>query len=208
MEINLNKTENIHEINFLDITELQIKVSQLIEEDWDTKEDFEVNYNKAKDSKKGALNSTQHIIFRFTNKQSMPFQYVECSKWDNWKSTLLPIMNKATEYFNYKNRYYPKVMLANLPPKKIIRPHIDGNKIGYVPHKIHVPIQTNESAFFFLKTKQFHFKKGVAYEVNNGKKHSVVNNGNTNRIHLIFECIDYDIQTEMIKTQIKNRTKR
>jgi len=170
-----------------------------------------VNYNKTKaqnsQNTKKALHDTKHIIFQFVNKQQSTFQYIECSRWKEWSHILLPIMDKATEYLGYTNRYYPKVMLANLPSKKFIKPHTDGNTAGYIPHKIHIPIITNADAFFFLENERYHFQEGIAYEVNNGKKHSVVNNGDSERIHLIFECLDFDLQTKEIQEQINSRTK-
>jgi hypothetical protein len=183
-------------------------IKELDDLDWDTDEDFEINYNKHKSLNRGALNFTKHIIYRFTNKKETPFSYIESSRWNQVASIILPIMDEATNYLNYKNRYYPKVMLANLPAKNFIPPHIDGDKSGYIPHKIHIPIQTNKEAFFFLNSEKFHFEQSKAYEVNNGKKHGVANNGDSDRIHLIFECLDFDLQSEEIQHQIINRAKR
>lgn len=207
MELNNKKTKSIFRIGPLDISILKNLVNNLNEVDWDTNEEFEVNYNKQRndDSKLKALHFTKHIIFRFVDKRITPFQYIECSRWKEWSTTLLPILNIATDYLGYKNRYFPKVMLANLPAKNFIPPHTDGDQSGYIPHKIHIPIQTNQESFFFLESEKFHFEEGVAYEVNNGKQHGVVNNGNSDRIHLIFECLDFDLQTKTIQEQIEKR---
>jgi hypothetical protein len=209
VELNFNKVETIKEVGPIDITGLNSLIDNLSEADWDTVEDFNVNYNKNlkrdnKQFKVGALNATKHITFKFANKKNIPIEYINCSKWPHWKSILIPILDEATNYLSYKNRYYPKVMLANLPANKIIPPHIDGNAKGYVPHKLHIPIQTNEGCFFFLESKKHHFKEGIAYEVNNGKKHAVINSGETDRIHLIFECLDFDVQSTNLQFQMKN----
>ena len=55
------------------------------------------------------------------------------------------------------------------------------------PHKIHVPVQTNEGAFLHLGNSAFHLQEGQAYEVNNNIPHYAENNGTEDRIHLIFE---------------------
>lgn len=204
MEINYNKVVKIKKIGKVDISELEEKVKLLSAKDWDTKEDFKVNYNKNESSNKGALGSTQHIIFKFINKKTTPFEYIHCSRWNIWEPILMPILINATKYLNYEHPYFPKIMLASLPAKKFIPPHIDGKSDGYVAHKIHIPIETNSESFFFLEADKFHFEKGIAYEVNNGKVHGVVNNGDTNRIHLIFECLDFDTQTPEIKHQMKS----
>ena len=64
MEINNNKTKSIRNLGRLNIEKLIAKINLLSDEDWDTDEDFRANYNKRPGS---ALNTTQHIILRFSN---------------------------------------------------------------------------------------------------------------------------------------------
>lgn len=208
MEINHHKTDFIHKIGKVDIIELEKRIQTLAAADWDTDEDFNLNYNKNiannKNQNIAALSTTQHIIFRFTHKQQKIYQYLDGSRWDLWKNDLLPVLDAATKHLNYQKKYYPKVMLAKLPPKSFIRPHTDGNQKSVTPHKIHIALSTNPEAFFFLESEKIHFQKGIAYEVNNGRTHGVINNGNTDRIHLIFECLDFEIQSPEIKNQMLN----
>lgn len=204
MEVNCHKTSSVVSIGRVDLAPLRLKMKQLRAMDWDTEEDFEANYNKGK----GALNATQHIILKFSDKQTSPFQYFELSRWKDWKEVVEPIMNQSTKHFGYANGYFPRVMFAKLPPKSFITPHTDGTNAGSIPHKIHIPIQTNESSYFYVEDEKFHLNEGVAYEVNNAVKHSVVNNGKTDRIHLIFEYLDFDAQPEIIQKQMKNQSKK
>jgi len=199
VEINKNKTDSIRLLGSLAIGELKNKVALLNEEDWDTPEDYKANYNKKPNS---VLNTTKHIILRFSNKQIEPFQYFSCSRWKEFSPILLPILDEVTKSFSYKKGVYTRVMLAKLPVKSFIAPHTDGNETGSIPHKIHIPLQTNAAAFFYIDGIKYQLKEGEAYEVNNAVKHSVVNTGNTDRIHLIFEYLDYDIQSEIIQQQI------
>jgi len=199
MEINTNKTKSILHLGKFDISALSHKVALLKDNEWDTPEDYMANYNK---NSKSALNSTQHIIFRFSNKQIVPFSYKSYSRWAKWKAILLPLLDQATKSYGYRNGVYTRVMLAKLPQKSFIPPHIDGDKTGSIPHKIHIPIKTNINSFFYLNGEKHHLKKGQAYEVNNSITHSVANSGDTDRIHLIFEYLDYSIQSEIIKKQI------
>lgn len=198
METNVHKTEGIRELGSIDIALLKKKVEQLSDIDWDTEEDYAANYNKDK----GALLNTSHIILKFSNKQSNPFQYFECSRWKEWSEVLLPIMDQATSQFDYAHGFYPRVMLAKLSPKKFIGTHTDGDDSGSIPHKVHIPLETNKNSYFFIEEQRFNLLEGFAYEVNNRLKHSVANNGTTDRIHLIFEYLDFDAQSEVIKHQV------
>ncbi len=202
MEINHRKTSSVLDLGKVDIQELCNKVKLLNDSDWDTEEDYETNYNKGR----GALNTTQHIILRFSNKQRDPFEYYETSRWKKWKSILEPVLSQSTKKYGYSNGFFPRVMLAKLPAKSFITPHTDGTANGSIPHKVHIPIQTNEHSFFYVEDERFHLKQGQAYEVNNAAKHSVVNNGNSDRIHLIYEYLDYDIQSIEIKNQMDKQS--
>lgn len=198
MEVNEHKTLGIKLLATVDIAPILKRLPDL---DWDTEEDFDANYNK---NDKGALKQTQHAILRFADKRSDEIRYLHTSRWELWKETLLPIMEQITQPLGYKRGFYPKIMFAKLPAGQFILPHVDGTAKGYVPHKIHLPVTTNTKAYFFLDKERHHFETGKAYEVNNGMRHSVVNGGSTDRVHLIFEYLNADIQPKYIQKQIEN----
>lgn len=203
IEVNHHKTESIRDLGEVDTAQIMKMLNDLDSNDWDTEIDFKTNYNKKKDGH-SALQQVAHITFRFSNKQSNEIEYIELPLWKSWASALFPLLQEATTLYGYKNGFYPKVMLAKIPAKGFIPPHIDGGIRGFAPHKIHIPLQTNPDCFFFIEGEKFHLKQSVAYEVNNGKQHGVVNNGTTERIHLIFEYLDIDIQSEEVKNRMSN----
>jgi hypothetical protein len=199
MEVNHFKADTVLRLGDIDILKVLEKLNKLQISDWDTNEDFVINYNKGN---KKALRSTQHITLKFSNKQSNPFQYITLSRWEDWKPLLMPIMEKVVSHYNYQKGCFPRVMFANLPSKCIIAPHTDGDEKGSIPHKIHIPLVTNDRCYFFIEEKRHFLEQGVAYEVNNSKKHGVANGGNSDRIHLIFEYLDFNAQTIEIQQQI------
>lgn len=196
----MHKTDSIRDLGEFDLCQLPEKVKLLSDSDWNQKEDFDLNYNKGG----GALKQVKHITLRFINRRTEPYQYLESKRWKNWKEMLMPLMTKIVSPYGYENPVFPKVMFANLPAGSFIPPHIDGNERGYVPHKIHVPIETNEKSFFFIEGKRYQLEVGKAYEVNNGLSHAVANKGVTDRIHLIFECLDFDIQPKSTQNRMKS----
>lgn len=195
LEENPKKTKLLRELGKVDISELKKRVLALSEDDWDTDEDFALNGNKTQ-----TLVSVKHINFRFN--KGRKYQGFNCSNWDDWKDVLLPVMDAVAEEYGYKNRFYPIVMLALLPARHSTVPHTDGHPIKVNPHKIHIPIVTNENVYFELNHDKFYFEEGFAYEVNNIIRHNAVNEGKTDRIHLIFELIDLDAQSDLIKAKI------
>jgi hypothetical protein len=105
---------------------------------------------------------------------------------------LLPVLEQATAAYGYANGEFPRVMLARMAPDGVIHPHKDASPSAKWPHKIHVPLQTNEGVTFFIDDKPYRLAEGEAVEVNNMAKHAVENRGQTDRIHLIFEYFDRD----------------
>ena len=70
--------------------------------------------------------------------------------------------------------------------------HRDANAAAKWPHKIHVPLLTNDKVTFYVDGIGYHLPEGEAVEVNNMGVHAVKNDGDTDRIHLIFEYFDAD----------------
>jgi hypothetical protein len=188
-EINPHKTATVRELGPVDLSLLRPHVLAMPEGAWDKTEDFEANYNKL-----GVIRSASHCIFRFCDRRQSPFRYYDLPAWRTWQPLLLPVMHEAVRPYGYARGFFPRIMLARLPGGTFIPPHVDGDPRASVPHKIHVPVATNPQVHFFVGEQRFYFEAGSAYEVNNAARHSVVNGGDSPRIHLIFEYLDADLQ--------------
>lgn len=89
-------------------------------------------------------------------------------------------------------------LLINLPKSKKILPHIDSNEHFIKTKRIHIPIVTNDKCNFRVDDEIIQMNHGEIWEIDNAHKvHGVINNGNTDRIHLL---IDYKILDKKIKT--------
>lgn len=182
---NARKTRTVRRLGPVDIKELREAVLAIPEEVWDAE-------NAAKPNRFDALDSTSHIVFRFvSNFQDWRQSYAR-PLWQEWKGLLEPVLRQASAAYGYARGAYPRVMLARMAPGGVIQPHRDANQAAKWPHKIHVPIQTNDQVTFFVDGVGYRLPEGEAAEVNNMGLHSVANRGSTDRIHLIFEYYDLD----------------
>jgi hypothetical protein len=66
-------------------------------------------------------------------------------------------------------------------PKANIDPHIDGPQTI----RLHIPIVTNSQAWFFWGDKKYNFIPGKVYLINTSAVHYTVNEGDTERAHII-----------------------
>lgn len=182
---NPRKTTSIRRLGRVDIAPLKNAVAALPEGLWDAE-------NASKPNRFGALDATRHIIFRFvSNFRDWRGSY-DCPLWSEWKPLLEPVLEAATTPYGYARGAFPRVMLARMAPGGVIHPHRDENPAAKWPHKIHVPLQTNEDVTFFVDGVGYRFEEGEAVEVNNMGLHAVENRGSTDRIHVIFEYYDLD----------------
>lgn len=79
------------------------------------------------------------------------------------------------------------LLFAKLPARKQIPSHIDTGFMLTTCRRFHVPIITNDGVEFTINGESFKMEQGYVYEINNNLTHSVVNNGNKDRVHLIFD---------------------
>ena len=180
---NPRKTESIRRLGPVDIAALREAVLRIDEARWDAE-------NADKPNRFEALDRTRHIVFRFvSNFQDWRDSY-DRPLWAEWKGMLEPVLAQAVRDYGYKDAAFPRVMLARMAPGGVIKPHRDANPAAKWPHKIHVPLLTNDNVTVFVDGVGYHVPEGEAVEVSNMAVHAVENAGDTDRIHLIFEYYD------------------
>ena len=185
IEANPRKTTSIRRLGAVDIGQLKTAVLALPESVWQAE-------NESKPNRFGALDATQHIIFRFVSNFIDWRQSYDHPLWSEWQGLLEPVLSQATAAYGYQRGDFPRVMLARMAPGGVIHPHRDQNPAAKWPHKIHIPLLTNDKVTFFVDGTGYHLTEGEAVEVNNMGVHAVENRGTTDRIHLIFEYYDLD----------------
>jgi hypothetical protein len=185
MTVNPRKTESVRRLGRVDISRLREAVLAIPEEVWEQE-------NSAKPNRFDALDRTCHIPFRFVRDFDDWRLSDDMRLWQEWRGLLEPVLQQATAAYGYKRGAFPRIMLARMAPGGVIHPHRDGNPSAKWPHKIHVPLQTNPRVTFEVEGVGYHLGEGEAVEVNNMGVHAVINGGDTDRIHLIFEYYDLD----------------
>ncbi|MEQ1512256.1 MAG: aspartyl/asparaginyl beta-hydroxylase domain-containing protein [Lysobacteraceae bacterium] len=182
---NPRKTTTIRRLGPVDIAALKAAVLALPESIWDAE-------NADKPNRFEALDKTRHIVFRFVDSVRDWRSSHDRPAWAEWRALLEPVMRAAVAPYGYVNGQFPRVMFARMAPGGEIKPHRDANAAAKWPHKIHVPLLTNDKVTFFVDHIGYHLPEGEAVEVNNMSVHAVKNAGDTDRIHLIFEYFDAD----------------
>jgi hypothetical protein len=182
---NPRKTVSVRKLGPVQISALQAAVLALPEQVWDAE-------NAAKPNRFEVLDATRHIVFRFVDSPRDWRASHDRVAWPQWRDLLEPVLAEAVRGYGYARGVFPRVMLARMPAGGVIHPHVDANPAAKWPHKIHVPLSTNDAVVCFFGGTEHHFPVGEAVEVDNLGPHWVRNGGDSDRIHLIFEYYDAD----------------
>jgi hypothetical protein len=100
---------------------------------------------------------------------------------------------RLLEIFNDLEQLYSctvvRAELVKMFANTNIRPHVDGGDMLNVSRRCHIPIITNKDVFFTVMNNTVNMKEGVCYEINNGMPHSVKNDSDFDRVHLIIDLL-------------------
>lgn len=115
-----------------------------------------------------------------------------------YKLDMESFLNKLKPIYEsiYGKGDFIRVLLVKLKCNTNIAPHIDNGESLIKCKRTHIPIITNENVKFTIGGETKYLQEGEIWEINNTEEHSVVNDSDEDRIHLI---VDYNlIKTNLI----------
>lgn len=133
---------------------------------------------------------TRSIVLLFAEVSNWPA--VDVTKeagWDRFAAVAVPVMHQIIRNWYSPGGTIIRAMAARLFAGARIIPHRDAHPSFAAGHRIHVPIATNPRVRFMIDGQPQRLEAGHAYEINNQKTHSVMNRGDTDRIHFIFDYV-------------------
>lgn len=101
------------------------------------------------------------------------------------------VINLIFKYL--EDKYEGKVVRAEIIKmhgRGHIQPHIDSGEFLSLARRIHVPLVTNENVTFTILNSDINMKVGEWYEINNSLPHSVDNQSDMDRIHIIIDILE------------------
>tara|TARA_R110000822_G_C15046185_1_gene465885 strand:- start:40 stop:567 length:528 start_codon:yes stop_codon:yes gene_type:complete len=168
---------NFKYLGNFNIKNIKKKVLDIPEEEWNKFEFRQKTYEVHKNTR--TIPMIFDMDFRSTNPTYL-------SNSELYKEELIYLKNLFLNKLG--NGFIIRAILVKLKNKSLIDPHIDSKHILSICNRMHIPIITNEKVFFQVGDEIKIFKEGEIWEINNtGKIHSVVNNSNEDRVHLIID---------------------
>ena len=187
--VHRGKTTRFRDLGALDVSALVAKLHTLAEDDWR-------RHDAAKPNRFDTLGGTQHLVMTFVHQVAVPTSWYALPAWDEWAPLVRPLLDEAARRLGYASAEFPRVMLARLPAGAEITAHRDGGKFPAFPHKLHIALDTNPHVEFYVDPEWRHIACGQLVEVNNNLTHAVRNDGDTPRVHLVFECFESPVDLQ------------
>jgi hypothetical protein len=107
-------------------------------------------------------------------------------RYEQFAAPLQPLVAHISEHFDWQG-WVVRCILAKLRRGGRIPLHSDGGFSLMHAHRFHIPVITNHQALFTVGDETIHMRSGEIWEINNRKKHGVVNEGSADRVHLILD---------------------
>jgi hypothetical protein len=168
----------------VDIADLKQRILSQEPEAWAEQAIRQQTYEVHKD--------TESIVMLFCDESWPEGEIYRESGWERLSDVAMPMIDQIIDTYYEPGGVLLRAMAAKLKAKGRINAHRDGLRSFHMGHRIHVPITTNAAVRFTIEGKPFAFEVGKAYELNNQKKHSVMNLGSDDRISFIFDYVPAD----------------
>ena len=191
LNYNLMKKYN-YTINRLGYTKTIDELSKIITPDlWDN------NKYPIKNHFQKKFRNDKGIILLFCNKKCTKF--IKSQYWLKYQEYIVPLINHI--FGENKIKHIARLQFALLRKGEEVKMHTDQNIWAKKYHRIHICLQTNDKVDFIFKLNNKIVKEKINYseviEFNNKIPHSVINNGDSDRIHIILDYSDIEIKEEI-----------
>lgn len=160
----------------IDITPLKNNLTELNWDEHTIRQNLGVHKNT----------ETLEVIWDFDSLQTNKIGKIHSNYYKLDMESFLEKMKPIYES-NYGEGYFIRVLIVKLKANTNIEPHVDNGYSLMTSKRTHIPIITNSKVTFTVDGETKYLKEGEIWEINNSKVHSVDNNSDTDRIHLIID---------------------
>ena len=187
----MNFQGSFNKIGTLDVSHFKHLLDQLSQEHWleDTQRQRRYEVHRQTQS----IGIVYDYDFRHANPTIQP-------SFRLFEPALMPAVKMIAAHFDdtdegvslaqeYGPGYCIRANLVSLNPGGRIEPHQDKNFSLTHSHRIHIPLVTNPLVKFDVGGEIRYLMEGEVIEINNRRTHSVINESNSSRIHLIIDWV-------------------
>ena len=192
---------NFRRYGQLDESALRLCVEQQSEDAWRADQFRQEKFAVHKDTE------TLYLIYDQDFRHANP---TKLALFDKFSAALQPFFDKISEPLG-SNGWVARCIIARLCGGGRVNLHQDHGFSLERARRFHIPIMTNRDVHFIVGEETVHMKPGEIWEINNARRHGVVNFGVTPRMHLILDWaqpVTRDDLQGYLEDQIRQRSGR
>lgn len=167
-----------------DVTPFAEYVNNITDEVWDS-------WTYRQTAFKGQHQDTRAIRIQWL---PLDLEFYDNSKTEIFEPLYTSFNFYLSNLYKFLEEYYDgiiyKIILTELKPYTCIPSHSDIGFSLIVPHRVHIPIITNNNVIFGCGETVLNMVLGNTYEINNQAEHFVENRSCESRVHLIIDVIE------------------
>jgi len=187
----MNFNGNFHKIGTIDVGHFKRLVASLPPQAWLDDTERQTKYEVHRQTQ--TIGLVYDYDFRHTKPTvRQPFKYFE--------SALIPAVKYVAQHYDQTAEgsalatqsgpgYCVRANLVRLNPGGSIDPHQDKNFSLAHSHRIHIPLITNPRVEIVVHNERRYLAEGEVVEINNRRMHSVSNDSDVARVHLLLDWI-------------------
>jgi hypothetical protein len=155
-----------------------------------------------RDYPQGPFGDTETIMIRFPEKAVFDLEHSvdlykagklegfdqhECIWYPASKLLPMAVEMACSLMYAVKGERLGRVMINKLKPGGRIFPHPDTPEHCAYYNRFHFVVQSNEDVYFRCGNEVMNWQQGDVFGFNNALEHEVINNGTTDRIHMVVD---------------------
>jgi hypothetical protein len=110
-------------------------------------------------------------------------------QWRAMRAVIEPLVAQAIAPIRTEAGVVNRIALVELAAGGKIDPHIDGQEMAALAHRVHIPLISPPGVEYKIGGKKFRMQVGRAYDFNNRLQHSVRNKSKRPRINILVDYL-------------------
>jgi len=187
----MNFDDNFRRIGSANVEPMKAMLAEFENEQWESEAARQQLYEAHREAQAVLLVHDRH--YRHTEPNRQPAIKV-------FGPIIRPVLGITADFFDkspkgleltrqYGIAYFIRASFLRLLPGASIAEHRDMNFSQAHAHRVHVPIITNDQVWFTVGGETLNIPEGEIYEINNRRLHSVRNEGDEPRVHLVLDYV-------------------
>lgn len=174
-----------------DVTALAEKVARISDETWSEKRGRQQEF---------PVHADTQTIWLLYDDDFRHFNPTRRPAMDEFETDIAPLLGLIESNYQetlkdriipekFKPAYFIRIIMARLRAGGKIGVHADGGYSLKRCHRVHLPIITSEKCLLTCGDTTLHMRPGEIWEINNRQWHSVDNDGDEPRVHMILDYV-------------------